>query len=522
MRHFKPSDDSVVVVIGSGAGGGTVAHELAAKGIHVVCLEAGKRLSHADDFVNDEVEMFNKLSWADKRSATGAWNMAGSPAPSWTVKAVGGTSIHWAGTSLRMRAHEMRARTTYGDVAGASLADWPITLQELAPFYQRAEFKMGVAGTHGIALLPGNNNYKVFEAGALKVGYRQVSTGAMAINSKARDGRAPCMQLGFCFAGCKMGAKWSTLYSEIPKAEASGHFELRAQCMVVRIEHNSQGRATGVVYTDASGAQQFQKARAVVLAANSIESARLLLNSNSAQFPEGLANTSGHVGRHYMRHVLGFTYAWFDEPVHFYKGTTCAGNIEDENGHQPERGFVAGYHLQTIAQHPVGMARAIAGARGWGEPVAQGMARYDHIAGMMVVGEDMPRASNRITLHATERDANGLPVPNVHYDDHANNIAMRNHAMGRAAAIYASVGALDTMRVAPPPATHNLGTNRMASKREDGVVNRWGQSHDVRNLFVADGSQFPTASAANPTLTIVALAIRQAETMVRLMQRRDI
>jgi choline dehydrogenase-like flavoprotein len=138
------------------------------------------------------------------------------------------------------------------------------------------------------------------------------------------------------------------------------------------------------------------------------------------------------------------------------------------------------------------------------------------------VGEDMPRASNRITLHATERDANGLPVPNVHYDDHANNIAMRNHAMGRAAAIYASVGALDTMRVAPPPATHNLGTNRMASKREDGVVNRWGQSHDVRNLFVADGSQFPTASAANPTLTIVALAIRQAETMVRLMQRRDI
>jgi choline dehydrogenase-like flavoprotein len=312
------------------------------------------------------------------------------------------------------------------------------------------------------------------------------------------------------------------LYSEIPKAEKSGYFELRPQSTVLRIEHDAQGRATGVLYADADGAQHFQKARVVVLAANSIESSRLLLNSASALFPQGLANRSGHVGRHYMRHVLGFTYGWFEKPVHFYRGTTCAGNIEDENGHRPERGFVAGYHLQTIAQHPVGMARAIGGARGWGEPVARGMERYDHIAGMMVVGEDMPRETNRITLHASERDGFGLPIPNVHYDDHPNNVAMRNHAMDRAAAIYAAMGALDTMRAAPPPATHNLGTNRMSSYREEGVVNRWGQSHDVRNLFVADGSQFPTASAANPTLTIVALAIRQAERIAAQMKRRDL
>jgi choline dehydrogenase-like flavoprotein len=504
MRHFKLDDDSVVVVIGSGAGGGTLAHELSVKGIKVVCLEAGKRLSHVDDFVNDEVEMFNKLSWQDKRSATGNWNMAGSAAPSWTVKAVGGTTIHWAGTSLRMREHELKARTTYGAVPDANLADWPISLAELAPFYARAESKLGVTGTHGIPLLPGNNNYKVFEAGALKLGYKNVSTGAMAINSLARDGRAPCMQLGFCFAGCKMGAKWSTLYSEIPKAEKSGYFELRPQSMVLRIDHDAKGRATGVLYADADGVQHFQKARVVVLAANAIESARLLLNSASAMFPQGLANRSGHVGRHYMRHVLGFTYAWFEKPVHFYRGTTCAGNIEDENGHRPERGFVAGYHLQTIAQHPVGMAR------------------YDHIAGMMVVGEDMPRETNRITLHATERDSFGLPIPNVHYDDHPNNVAMRNHAMDRAAAIYAAMGALDTMRAGPPPATHNLGTNRMSSLREEGVVNRWGQTHDVPNLFVADGSQFPTASAANPTLTIVALAIRQAERISAQMKRREL
>jgi choline dehydrogenase-like flavoprotein len=522
MRHFKLDDDSVTVVIGSGAGGGTLAHELAAKGVKVICLEAGKRLSHVDDFVNDEVEMFNKLSWQDKRSATGNWNMAGSSMPSWTVKAVGGTTIHWAGTSLRMRAHELRGLGTYGTVTGASLADWPITLDELAPFYKRAEHKLGVTGTHGIPLLPGNNNYKVFEAGALKVGYRKVSTGTMAINSLARDGRAPCLQLGFCFAGCKMGAKWSTLYSEIPKAENSGYFELRPQCTALRIEHDSSGRATGVLYADADGTQQLQKARVVVVAANSIESARLLLNSASAQFPEGLANRSGHVGRHYMRHVLGFTYAWFEKPVHFYRGTTCAGNIEDENGHDPNRGFVAGYHLQTMAQHPVGMARAIAASRGWGEPVARGMERYDHIAGMLVVGEDMPRETNRITLHASERDTFGLPIPNVHYDDHPNNVAMRTHAMDRAADIYNTVGAVDMIRVGPPPATHNLGTNRMSASREDGVVNRWGRTHDVMNLFIADGSQFPTATAANPTLTIVALAIRQAEYIASSMKRREL
>jgi choline dehydrogenase-like flavoprotein len=522
MRHFKLDDDSVVVVIGSGAGGGTMARELTQRGIKVVCLEAGPLLSHIDDFVNDEVTMFNKLSWLDKRSASGNWNMAGSAMPSWTVKAVGGTSIHWAGTCLRMREHELKARSSYGEVAGAALADWPITLRELAPFYSRAESKMGVTGTHGIPLLPGNNNFKVFEAGALKLGYRSVSTGTMAINSQPRDGRAPCLQLGFCFSGCKMGAKWSTLYAELPQASATGRFELRPRCQAVAIEHDDGERVSAVVYADAEGRLQRQKARAVVLAANAIETARLLLHSSSARFPQGLANRSGLVGRHYMRHVFGFTYAWFDKPVHFHRGTTCAGNIEEENGHDPSRGFVAGYHLQTIAQHPVGMARAIAAARGHGAPVAAGMARYDHIAGQMIVGEDMPVADNRITLHASEKDRFGVPIPNVHYDDHPNNVAMRRHAHARQAALYQAVGATDMIQVGPPPATHNMGTARMSDNRERGVVNRWGRAHDLRNLFVADGSSFVTSSAANPTLTIVALAIRQAEHIAHAMARHEL
>jgi choline dehydrogenase-like flavoprotein len=508
---YELNDDNVVVIIGSGAGGGTLGHELAVKGVRVVCLEAGQRLDHFTDFVNDEVAMFAKLSWLDKRSATGSWNMAGSPAPSWTCKSVGGTSIHWAGTALRIREHEFKALDTYGKIDSANLANWPITLAELAPYYDKAESKLGVTGTHDIADLPPNNNYLVFEAGARKIGYKSVSNSRMAINPQARDGRGACLQLGFCFAGCKMGAKWSTLYSEIPKAEATGKYEIRPQSTVLKIQHDAQGKATGVLYADKDGKQHFQKARVVALAANSIESARLLLNSSSNLFPNGLANSSGAVGRNYMRHVFGFVYAWFDKPVNIHRGTTCAGNIDDENGHDPKRGFAAGYHLQTIAQHPVGMARAIAASRGWGIPVSRGMDKYDHMAGLLILGEDLPRETNRITLHATEKDGFGLPIPNVHYDDHPNNVAMRNHAYAQGEKMYQALGSVDVMRAPPPPATHNLGANRMSANARDGVVNRWGQSHDIRNLFISDGSQFPTSSAENPTLTIVALAIRQAE-----------
>src|SRR5207237_1307652 len=222
MATYETSDESVVVVIGSGAGGGTLANELCQKGVNVVLLEAGKRQSTAT-YVNDE----------------------------------------WA------------------------------------PYYDKAEDKLGVTRTHDIAGLPGNNNFKVFYNGAKKLGYRNVHTGRMAINSKPRKGRLVCMQIGFCFQGCKSGAKWSTLYADIPEAEATGRLDLRPESFVTRIEHDGAGKVSGVVYFDKDGKEQRQKARAVCVACNSIETARLLLNSQSSQHPNGLANSSGQVGRSY-------------------------------------------------------------------------------------------------------------------------------------------------------------------------------------------------------------------------------
>jgi choline dehydrogenase-like flavoprotein len=519
---YELNDDSVVVVIGSGAGGGTLSNELAQKGVKVVLLEAGGR-HEIEDFSNDEWGMFGQISWLDKRTTSGSWRVAKDFAglPAWIVKGVGGSTVHWAGASLRFQEHEFKVKSTYGDVAGANLLDWPISLAEMEPYYDRAEDKMGVTGTHDIPRLPGNNNFRVLAAGAKKLGYKEFHTGNMAINSQPRDGRGGCQQIGFCFQGCKSGAKWSTLYTEIPKGEATGKLEVRPASQALQIQHDDSGKVTGVLYADKDGKQQVQKARVVAVAGNSIESPRLLLNSATPKHPDGLANSSGQVGKNYMRHMTGSVYAIFDKPVHMYRGTTMAGIIKDEAVNKPDRGFVGGYEMETLSLGVPFMA-AFLDPGAWGRDFSKAMEGYPNMAGMWLVGEDMPQEKNGITLHATEKDQFGLPVPNVHFDDHANDVAMREHAFTQGSAVYDAVGAVKTFRTPPYPSTHNLGTNRMSEKASDGVVNKHGQTHDIANLFISDGSQFTTGAAENPTLTIVALAIRQAEYITDRMAKNEI
>ena len=522
MATFEKTDDSVVVIIGSGAGGGTLANELCQKGVKVVVLEAGARQTTAS-FVNDEWKSFGQIAWLDPRTTSGTWRVAKDFAglPAWICKTVGGTTTHWAGASLRLQDHEFRAKTFYGGIPGANLADWPLTLKELEPWYDKAEDKMGVTRTHGIPGLPGNNNFKVMHAGAKKLGYQEVHTGNMAINSVPRQGRGRCMQIGFCFQGCKSGAKWSTLYTEIPAAERTGNFELRPESHVTRIEHDDAGKATGVVYFDKDGKEQRQKARIVCVAGNSIETPRLLLLSSSNKFPDGLANSSGQVGRNYMRHMTGSVYAAFKQPVHMYRGTTMAGIIRDEARHDTKRGFAGGYELETLSLGVPFMA-AFLNPGGWGSEFTEYMDNYTHLAGMWLVGEDMPRETNRVTLNKDVKDKYGSAAPNVHFDDHDNDIAMRNHAFTQGEKVYQAAGAIKTFRTPPYPSTHNLGTCRMGASVKDSVCNSFGQTHDVANLFISDGSQFTTGGAENPTLTIVTLAIRQADQIAKMMSARSI
>jgi len=511
MTRFDANDDTVVVIIGSGAGGGTLANELCQKGMKVVLLEAGQRQSPTT-FRNEEWFAFDQLAWLDKRTTSGNWRVAKDfpNLPAWICKTVGGTTVHWAGASLRLQQHEFRARTHYSGVADSNLIDWPLTLADLEPYYEKAENKMGVTRTHDIPGLPGNNNFKVMYNGATRVGYKTVHTGRMAINSRPRAGRPSCWQLGFCFQGCKSGAKWSTLYTEIPVAEGTGKLELRPQSMALQIRHDDQVRTTGVLYADENGGHHVQKARIVCVAANSIETPRLLLNSHSSQFSHGLANSSGQVGRNYMRHTTGSVFGIFDQPVHMYRGTVMAGIIQDEAIHEPKRGFAGGFELETISLG-LPFAAAFLNPGDWGESYTSLLEQYPNMAGMWIVGEDLPRERNAITLHPTEKDQFGLPIPNVHYDDGANELAMRAYAYKRGAAVYDAVGAKRVVEVPPYPSTHNLGTCRQSARSSEGVCNKWGQTHDVKNLFISDGSQFSSSAAENPTLTIVALAIRQAD-----------
>jgi choline dehydrogenase-like flavoprotein len=291
--------------------------------------------------------------------------------------------------------------------------------------------------------------------------------------------------------------------------------------MALQVQHDDAGKVTGVLYADADGNQQLQKARAVCVACNSIETPRLLLNSASAKFPDGLANSSGQVGRNYMRHTTGSVYAIFDQPVRMYRGTTMAGIVQDEAGNDPSRGFVGGYELETLSLGVPFMA-AFLEPGAWGRDFAWAMENYAHMAGMWIVGEDMPQEQNGVTLHASEKDAFGLPIPNVHFDDHPNDVAMRNHAFKQGGAVYDAVGAKRVYETPPYPSTHNLGTCRQSANAQDGVCNKFGQTHDIANLFISDGSQFTTGAAENPTLTIVTLAIRQADYLADQLGKNEI
>ena len=509
MKRFDSSDDRVVVVIGSGAGGGTLSNELAQKGVDVVCLEAGDRLALAD-IVTDPPLMNRRIGWHDERRGAGVW----------LCKTVGGTTMRWAGRCPRLRAHELRARSTYGAIDGTTLIDWPLTLEELEPYYDKAESKLGVSGTHGLPSTPETNAFKVLAAGGRLLGYRDITSAHIAINPVPYDGRPACLQIGFCTSGCAIGAKWSTLYTEIPKAERTGHFELRTRSMAIRIGHDARGRVTGVVYRDAEGMLHEQRARAVCVAGNAVETTRLLLMSESNRHPDGLANSSGHLGRNYMRHMSQAVDAILPGPVHRYRGVRAAGFIRDEQRHDPRRGFAGGYLLEVRGATPVEFS-ALAG---WGSEAGRWMEGYTHSAGLGVLGEDPPQEDNRIRLHPSDTDASGLPIPVVEYSAHANTKAMIRHAVAQGRALVAARSASDILddTARSGGGCHNMGVARMSADPRDGVTNRWGQAHDVPNLFVSDGSVFSTSGAANPTLTIVALAIRQADHIAERMTRGEL
>ena len=290
------------------------------------------------------------MAWLDNRTTSGGYRVAKDfpNLPAWIVKGVGGSTTHWSGATPRFKEYEFKAKTYYGDIEGANLLDWPITLADLEPYYDQAEKAIGSTHRHGRAPQPANNNYKVFANGAERIGYKYYATGPYGTNAEPYDGRPASIQDGFNFQGDKNTSKWSTAVREVPRAIETGKCDLRAYSHAVQITHDASGRANAVVYLDKEGNLHRQAAKVVCVAGNSIESPRLLLMSASSLHPDGLANSSGQVGRNYMRHTTGSVYAQFDKPVRMFRGETMAGIIADEARLDTSRGFLGGYYMETL------------------------------------------------------------------------------------------------------------------------------------------------------------------------------
>jgi choline dehydrogenase-like flavoprotein len=515
-------------IVGSGAGGGTLGAKLAEAGFSVVILEAGPHWDPTRDFVSDEAGSF-RLYWTDERISAGqdpielGANNSG--------RGVGGSTVHYSMVAMRAHPDDFRRRTLEGNLPGAELRDWPLGYPDLEPYYEEVEQDLQVAGPTRYPWGPRRRRYpqrehdlnacaKLLVYGCQKLGIPVAPAPIATLSAPHRD-RPPCVYRGFCNYGCTTNAKSSVLVTYIPRAIAAGA-EVRANATAIQIEHDPAGRVTGVVYvrTGQRGILR-QRARNVVVAGYAVETPRLLLHSASTLFPQGLANSSGWVGRCFMVHSGDQVFARFKDRINQSKAPPPGGAItEHYNRSMPEAGFVCGYTIEVVGPHPGDFARRMTlSRRRWGAELRRAMLEYNYWSGLGIVGEVLPQEGNRIEL-ADEADGNGVPIARVVFSYHDNDKRLIAHAIGEMTRILRAAGGDD-----PWPAgrtAHLLGGCRMGAEPGDSVVDPDGRAHDVPNLWVCDGSLFPTSLAVNPSLTIQALASRMAARIRTLASRRDI
>ncbi|MBE7217757.1 MAG: GMC family oxidoreductase, partial [Caulobacteraceae bacterium] len=493
MREYADHEEVDFAIVGTGAGGGTLAALLAEQGFSVVAFDAGAFFRPLEDFASDETEQ-NKLYWNDHRVLDGPnpIKMGGNN----SGKAVGGSTVHYAMVALRFRPEWFQARTKLGYGA-----DWPIPWEEMWRWYGRAEKAMNISGPLSYPWGPPRPAYpyrghEINEAGRLlaegceRLGMRWTETPLATLSApqRAKAGASPpCVYRGFCRFGCSTNAKRSSLTVWIPRALAAGA-EVRDLAMVGRIETRN-GRATGVHY-HREGAWRLQKARHVIVAGYAIETPRLLLNSANAEFPDGLANSSGLVGKNLMVQSNQAVWGRMDEEVRWYKGPPSL-TISEHWNYCDDKDFHGGYLWLGQGPLPIEWAGVQTGARGlWGEPLRRAMLDYNHMMGVKMVGEMLPDERNAVTL-AGDADQHGLPVAKITYAWGDNDKAMIAHALEQMTRCMDAIGANDIFPQ-HDDTCHLGGTARMGADPASSVVDADGRSWDIPNLWVCDGSVFPT------------------------------
>jgi choline dehydrogenase-like flavoprotein len=544
-----------VCVIGTGAGGGVMIQELTAAGMRVVALQRGPFLKPSD-FDDDELrtvirdQVFSPdhvETWrfdAASPSETGRFTM--------TADCVGGTMTHWAAWSWRFRPDDFRVLSTEGPLAGASLTDWPFTYDELEPYYERAEWEFGVAGDAAANPFgaprkkdypnpahPGRTATARIAAAARKLGYHPFPT-PMAINSRPYGGRPECAYGGACQQyGCSIGAKATTLSVSIPKALATGKLDLRPHAMAREITLGKDGRARSVRYLDQQRKEHEVFARRIVVAGNAFGTPHLLLMSTSGAFPQGLANGSGLVGRNLTFHHGAAVNFFVDEPARSFAGLETHVAFDDLHASDPTRGFIRGgvvSEFNMLVKQP--LAFALTGMpgypakRAWGAELKDYLRKFPRAVGVVGILEDLPMEENRVDLDPKVKDRWGLPAPRITHRQHPNDVAMNRWFTRRLHDLAAAAGAVETWtaaafeladaRAAMKGSAHFHGTCRMGDDPKRSVVDRWCRSHEVPNLWIVDGSVFPTAAGYNPTLTILANAYRVADHFVGEAKRQNV
>ncbi|HET7050811.1 MAG TPA: GMC family oxidoreductase [Solirubrobacteraceae bacterium] len=508
MAHYDDSFSVDLVIVGAGAGGGTLAQRLARRGWKVVVLESGPFWDPDQDWVSDEAGS-HRLYWTDDRVTGGSdpvelgKNNCGH--------GVGGSMVHYAGYCPRFHPSdfEVRSRDGVGE-------DWPIRYWDLKRHYERLELELPVAGDywpwgdphryphtpHPIA-----GGAETARGGARKLGI-EMRVGPVGITNGAFGNRPHCIYRGYCLQGCKVNAKASPLVTHIPDAIDHGA-EIRAHCMATEVVlDDATGRVTGVRYIHGSE-ERFQRAEAVAVAGYSIETPRLLLNSTSRRFPHGLANNNDQVGRCVMVQGAPQVAGRFPDEMRMYKAPPPEISSEQFYETDPERGFARGFSIQTVGPLPIEHAQHVLGHGHWGPALREYMRDYNHWYTLGVLSELLPLPDNRVTIAHGETDGNGIPVARMDYsqcDNDRKNIAFAKQTLHD---IFEAAGAQDVL--VTDRYAHLVGGCRMGTDPDRSVVDADHRAWEVPNLFVADGSVMPTQGSANPAITIMALSCRLAE-----------
>jgi len=545
---YKTTEEVDFVIIGSGAAGGILAKELSTNGFRVVVLEQGPYLTEAD-FTHDEVKVLNQdlLTNHPKLQPTSFRKTPDEKAKPQRAlvygRLVGGTSVHFTANFWRFHEIDFVERSKVGPIPGAAFADWPITYADLEPYYTKVEWEIGVSGLAGASPfdpprskpypmppLPVKASGVLFERAAQKLGWHPFPA-PMAILSQPYLGRSACINCGFCLAfGCEVGAKSSSLASAVRMAERTGRCEIRPNSYVHRIEMDGSGRATGAVYFDEKRNVQLQRAKAVVVCANGAETPRLLLLSPNKQFPNGLANSSGIVGKHLMLNSGTTSMGVFEHALNDYKSVAVSRVFHDFYELDAQKvGFYGGGGLDArFDLTPVGFATGglPPGTPGWGKGFKDTL-RHNFTRTMQIFchGTSLPVENNSFSLDPDLKDAWGLPALRMTYKDHPDDIKLGNWMNARASELLDAAGAQKKWSFPAQEqqfAVHLLGTCRMGNDPKTSVINRDHRTHDVKNLFLCDGSSLVTSGRGQPTMTIEALAFRAADRITDLAKRAEI